>query len=398
MHQKKTWGILLLMVGSILVLSRCLNRAEAADPRGRMYAGSQACRQCHQAIYDSFALTNHFNATNLANKKTLMGSFASGNNLYAYDSTTKVMMQEKDGLYQQLLLRDGNEVEAYDLAIVFGRRHAQTFTYWKDDQTFELPLSWYSSIHGWATSPGYQPGVPNFSRVVGTDCYDCHSSFVETRATANMNGISRQLEKSTLIYGIDCERCHGPAMNHVNYHLANEDEKVGKYIVRNANLSRQQKLDACAVCHSGNDRVKLMSRFKFHMGDTLENIFVPFQPRVVNNDFDVHGNQYRLLSQSKCFIASKAMTCITCHDPHKDASENLAIYSQQCMTCHQETSEHFCPKVKELGPLIKQNCIDCHMPAQASKAISFYEQGKADKSSYMLRTHRIAVYGEKKSD
>ena len=110
------------------------------------------------------------------------------------------------------------------------------------------------------------------------------------------------------------------------------------------------------------------------------------------NDFDVHGNQYRLMSESKCFLASNKMTCSTCHDPHKNATTDLAFYSQKCMGCHSEANHNFCTMAASLGASIKNNCIDCHMPKKPSEAISFKLAGSTQTSSYLLRTHRIGRY------
>jgi hypothetical protein len=41
---------------------------------------------------------------------------------------------------------------------------------------------------------------------------------------------------------------------------------------------------------------------------------------------------------------------------------------------------------------LKMNCIDCHMPQQPSRAITFQLSGDSSKSAYLLRTHKIAVY------
>ena len=68
-------------------------------------------------------------------------------------------------------------------------------------------------------------------------------------------------------------------------------------------------------------------------------------------EFDVHGNQYRLLAQSKCFIKSEKMDCITCHNPHENASQNLASYSKICMSCHQEI-KHSASTLKTMPVLI----------------------------------------------
>jgi len=383
----------------VIFFSQCLNNTKPFnDPRGKAFAGSASCRQCHQAIYDSVLLSAHFNATAPASKKNVYGNFNAGQNTFAYNEKTKVAMEERDsGLYQVLYI-NGQEKEAYRFDITFGLRNAQTWLYWHDDKTYELPVSYYNSVHDWATSPGFSATDPNFKRFIGKDCFECHSSNIKSELNASTEGITEVLVKNSLIYGIDCERCHGPAATHVNYHVAHPEIKTAKYITANSSLNEQQKLDMCAVCHSGNDKMKIESRFKFRPGDTLANFFMYGQDPAGTNDFDVHGNQYKLMSESKCFLASKKMTCSTCHDPHKDADAGVAFYSQKCMDCHSEAGHNFCPMATSMGAAIKSNCIDCHMPRKPSEAITFQLAGKPQISSYLLRTHRIAVYlaGEKK--
>ena len=400
---KKIALVISMLGGFILLLSQCNNHIEPGnDVRGKRYAGSVSCRQCHQAIYDSFANTSHFNATAGSIKDHIHGGFESVQgpsdsihrslNSFVYNTHQKIVLEKRDSGYYQVLYEDGTEKKAYRFDILFGRKHAQTALYWQDDQTYELPLSYYTVLNGWATSPGFSNSLPNFSRFIGTDCFECHSSYINKLLNASTKGITESLQKETLITGIDCERCHGPALNHVNYHLDNPDEKIAKYIQLNNTFSRQQKLDACAVCHSGNDKLKVESRFRFKMGDTLENFFMQRPVTGKTTEFDVHGNQYSLLSESKCFRNSNTMTCATCHDPHKDASQNLAAYSQQCMTCHNEVTKKFCPKLDSIGVSIKTDCISCHMPQQPSRAITFLTAGSNTPSSYLLRTHKIAIY------
>ena len=162
-------------------------------------------------------------------------------------------------------------------------------------------------------------------------------------------------------------------------------------MLTNATLSRQQKTDACAVCHSGNDRAMITSRFYFKTGDTLEKMYIPFG-NTKNAEPDVHGNQFGLLAKSRCYLQSNTMTCNTCHSSHTDAVKDPAIYSQKCMGCHSEANHNFCPKAASLGESIKSNCIDCHMPLQPSGAIMYQVAGKENMSAYMLRNHCIAVY------
>jgi hypothetical protein len=200
------------------------------------------------------------------------------------------------------------------------------------------------------------------------------------------------LEKSSLVLGIGCQRCHGPAAAHVNFHQENPGIKTANYIVANKTLNRQQQLDNCAVCHSGNDKRKIQSRFMFRPGDTLANYFLPAVTADSTNHFDVHGNQFNLLRQSKCFLQSNSITCSTCHNPHNNANLPVAVYSQKCMDCHNQAAGNFCTVTPASGTALKDNCIDCHMPKQSSAAISFRVSGNPISSSYLLRSHRIAVY------
>ncbi|MDB5132594.1 MAG: hypothetical protein JWR02_2343, partial [Mucilaginibacter sp.] len=194
-------------------------------------------------------------------------------------------------------------------------------------------------------------------------------------------------------YSIDCERCHGPAANHVNFQTANPTEKKARYIVTYKSLTRAQKLDACAVCHAGNKDNFQISAFKFKIGDTLAKFKEPtfFSQTPNTATLDVHGNQNGLLAASKCFLKSN-MDCGTCHDPHKNEALNLAAYSQRCMSCHNNASHNFCKAAPQLGALIKNNCIDCHMPLKPSNAIEIALSDGRKQVPYLVRTHYIAVY------
>lgn len=202
-----------------------------------------------------------------------------------------------------------------------------------------------------------------------------------------------EFDKASLIYGIDCERCHGPAANHVNFHTAYPEEKKARYITTYKTLTRAQKLDACAVCHASGKDVFQVTSFKFKMGDTLSKFKEPhfLHENPDPKTLDVHGNQNSLLAASKCFMMSN-MDCNTCHNVHANESANLQIYSQRCMQCHSEANHNFCKMGATLGVTIKSNCIDCHMPLKPSNIISVAAAGGKTQIPYLVRTHRIAIY------
>jgi hypothetical protein len=402
---KKQLAIITALFVFIIFLSQCINTPAKPDPRGTAFAPEQTCRQCHQAIYDSAILTAHFNASAAATTKNVLGNFIKGHNSFVYDSTTTLQIEERDsGLYQALYI-NGIEKEARRFDILFGLKHAQTSLYWMDNHVYELPLSYYTVVNRWATSPGFSAAKPNFKRLIGKDCFECHSSNISNKKSigpARGDYFSpatetELLEKNSLVYGIDCQRCHGPAANHVKYQIQHPEIKTAKYMVLNSSLSQQQRLDNCAVCHSGNDKIKFRARFEFRPGDLLADFFMTSSLQESTRDFDVHGNQLNLLKQSKCFIKTNKMNCSTCHAVHNNAIESLAVYSQKCMGCHTEAGKNFCTVAVEPGMVLQNNCIDCHMPKQSSSAISFQLSGSKITSSYLLRSHRIAIYnGETK--
>jgi hypothetical protein len=194
------------------------------------------------------------------------------------------------------------------------------------------------------------------------------------------------------MYGIDCQRCHGPAANHVEYHLDNPEDKKAKYITTYNSLNRQLKVDMCAVCHGGNDLKVEKSTFKYIPGDNLASFYDP--PFGMSYEPDLHGNQAKMLSMSKCYINSANLTCTTCHDVHQSEKKDPLISSQKCMDCHKEQTHNFCKMAPVLGNAITGKCIDCHMPALPSKAISYKMSAAKQTSQYLLHAHRIAIYPE----
>jgi predicted CXXCH cytochrome family protein len=401
---KKTGILITLFVLSVL-LTNCSNKSdEYIDPRGTDYAGSESCIQCHQVQYNMALQSSHFKATAPAISGNVLGDFDKGNHTFIYDKNTKLVMEKRNDSLYQVLYKNGKEVEAHRFEIVFGAKHAQTSVYWRDNNTYELPVSYYNSINNWATSPGFPADKPYFDRMVLKDCYSCHASNASSRNvnqnSAEKNFMSMDVEdiidKKTIVYGIDCERCHGPAKKHVDFHLKNPNVKTANSITNIKTLNRQQKLDACALCHAGNDGMKIKSRFDFKPGNSLSEFYR--ETRSINDtaQFDVHGNQFRLMAQSKCFVNSDKMDCITCHNPHENASKNMASYSKICMSCHQGLKHD--EKTLKIMPekLMADNCVECHMPKKLSGAIKFQLSNSKQLSNYILRTHRIGIYPQDK--
>lgn len=383
---------MLALVSACILFHQCIDgNAAGGDPRGPMYAGAKACMNCHKEASLSYAHTGHFKTTGVAND-SLLNSFVDTANSTGYYADSSFVKTEKVGdAYFQTHVRNGRNIRSEKIQFAIGSAEkAQTYAYWKNDQLFQLPLTYYSVKHTWTNSPGYPIEKPYFDRVILSRCLECHASYVQkTDIQTGALEVSERLAANTIVPGIDCERCHGPAAAHVAYQQKNPEVKQAKFIASIKSLTRWQQLDLCSVCHSGNDLDVTRTLFAFKPGDTLSNFFLPAFGGGKPNP-DVHGKQMQLLAASKCFRMS-GMTCGTCHSAH-DTENNLQVFVTKCMTCHQ-TSTHAQTMLSGVSTTTK-NCIDCHMPQQDSKVLDFNNGRERKSIPYLLRTHKIAVYGK----
>jgi hypothetical protein len=293
---------------------------------------------------------------------------------------------EQDGkTFRQSAFTGGTKTVSAPFEIGFGSgEKAETYGYWKDNMLYQLPLTYYARMHTWANSPGFTPRHPRYDRVITSRCFECHASYVKRDIVqSGPLSVTETLDKSSIIYGIDCQRCHGPALRHVKFHQENPAVKTARYIVSIRSLSRQQQLDICAVCHSGNDQSEQRSLFDFRPGDTLSHFYYP-DFGAGDGEPDVHGKQLQLLRTSRCFQKTN-MTCTTCHDAHASQKDQPAVFVSKCMDCHPHPS-HTTVNVAGTG------CIDCHMPLQTSKLIHFTTGRELKNIPYLIRTHKIALY------
>ena len=396
----RTAIIMAIVILNVFLLSRCINNTPApiTNNKGEQFAGSASCINCHKNVYDSFVHTAHYLSSRVADSNTIKGSFKQGNNQFLFGNTI-VMMEKHDSNFYQIAyaLHLDSRTPYYEqlnsarFDIVIGSNtKGQSYLYWNNDRLYQLPISYFTVIHNWCNSPGY-PFHPVYKRSVTARCLECHSTYA--KITSPPDTVPEQFDFRQIIYGIDCERCHGAAAKHVAYQLQHPGTTSAKYIVNPAKLSRQQNLDACALCHSGNSLHGTSASFSFTPGDTITNYFTRDSIPTDIHTIDVHGNQYGLLLSSQCFKKSETMTCNTCHNTHNQERGNTVLFSQRCMSCHNTKEAVACSLTKSLGAVvISKNCIDCHMPLLASKSISVSLPGDTVTKAATVRSHYISIY------
>jgi hypothetical protein len=381
---------ILLLVATCDSIKTEENLTGIFHPSGEEFAGSKTCVTCHPAIVASHANTPHSLTSRPGSISTILGNFDSGANEFMLNERLRVMVVKSDsGLFQRAMV-DGIEVDKKPMEVTLGSgRQGQTYLFWKDGVLFQLPVSYHSASDSWTNSPGYPTDQIVFNRSIQARCLECHSTYFKI---GRMTSDGQAFARDQVILGVDCERCHGPAGRHVNFQMENPGEKEAKYVINPARLTRQQKLDNCALCHSGI-RDNFLPSFSYTVGDDLDDYFFPSRAPDSSTMLDVHGNQYGLLSGSKCFRMSD-MDCSSCHNVHAKETKQVEVFSARCMNCHQEGSDKFCKQPIAAGLVLNKNCIDCHMPALPSRKVFLRSSATSKSTPFYVRTHLVGIYEE----
>lgn len=235
---------------------------------------------------------------------------------------------------------DGSRTITLPIHWNFGKG-AQTWMFERDGVYYESLVSYYPSVDGLEITTGDASIAPTtLDEAVGRklrpsepkDCFGCH-------ATGAVN--DGQLTFNSLEPGVTCEHCHAGASSHMVSAMQGEGMETAPPDLRK--LSSEDISNFCGRCHRSWETV-IRSNWRGQ-------IDVRFQP-------------YRL-ANSKCFSGTDPrISCIACHDPHKNLVTDTAAYDSKCLACHMvkgsvSTSTQATDKA---CPVATNNCASCHMP------------------------------------
>ena len=400
-YRRSSW-VMVTIICSVFILVQCVNKAKEKTSEEKVakfedYTTAQQCAGCHKEIYESHLKTAHYLTGQPAKEEFIKGSFQKGKNTYSYSPSILLAMEKRDSGFYQVAFFKGEEKKAMRFDMVIGSAvMGQSFLNWRKNRLYQLPITYFTAADQWSNSPGFPHDKVLIDRPVTSRCLECHVSFAEGIGADGMEPV--EFDRNRIIYGVDCQKCHGPAAKHVAFQTQNPLAKTAKFIVNPSKLSSLQQLDMCAVCHGGNIQ-KTKPSFTFTAGKKLSDYFIidSTNDAIINgSSIDVHGNQVGLLKASKCFRMSTTMTCNTCHNTHENERGNTAGFSQRCMSCHNPADTKFKTPAHMQINAIEKNCIDCHMPSQTSKSIAVFLQGEETPKASKLRSHLIAIYPDKK--
>lgn len=309
--------------------------------------GAKTCAECHPGEHAMHFGSGHARTLKPAGKTAVAAKLE--NRLFR-DTEERYLLwryvvsgnrleasQFKDGKWTCLPL---------DFAVGSGQ-HGMTFMSLQWDEKIkqykgiEHRLSYYTSSDHMDVTPGQgerDSGSDSFTmsdqgRVMDKaslfKCLDCHTTLTSTRQVG-------EVDPTTMIPNISCERCHGPGREHVE---AARKGATGAALemTLGTNATAQTQIRECGTCHR---RIDTLPPSQFHE-DNHE--LARFQPVGIQ--------------ASACFEKGKSgLKCTTCHDPHGKVSHDRASYVNACLSCHGPSDRKVC-KIEPKG-----DCINCHMP------------------------------------
>lgn len=384
---KQQWVIFLIIIAFVWMVGgncRPKSHSEIILPKDTAhYVGIQVCGSCHANILETFSHTGMGSSFSMADQDKSTADFKRSS---FYDGPSDLFYRAH--WQQERLIIQEYRLDESDTAFVKSRaidyivgsgQHTHSHLFSEGKYIYQAPMTWYSQKKKWDLPPGFETHNSHFSRMIDVECMSCHNAMPVME-----NGSDRKFV--SVGKGIDCERCHGPGSAHVSIQQKSPGmfpDQHGTYIINPSKLDWQSLTDVCQRCHlQGNNVLKPGQKFTdFKPGMRLSDVFEIYLPLTDGEEpFDMANHAARL-QKSKCFIAGKGdLTCISCHNPHVSVKvTGPAVFNQTCFKCHQDDA---CKELPNNRQLIKDNCVQCHMPAQ----------GTEDIPHVTVHDHKIAVH------
>ncbi len=360
-----------LQDGHIELAARVLSQAthyrasNPLEPEPSPYVGAGRCGQCHSEISKAHARSRHSRTFHRGAELLLLT--LPNRPLADPDdaNVTHEFAREKDRVAEET--RTSERVFKIVVEYAFGVRGRYVTMVGRDSERRYrvVRMSQYQSAEGacWTPTFGNEPGLDRAERIRGelvdvrdgvVRCLYCHvTRSWNFRDPPPESGISPEAADA----GIGCERCHGPGGNHIAAVRAGfADVAIVTMPAANSAVITRQ----CGDCHTVDPPSEIQE--------------YPDDPRYVRSPAET-------LTFSLCYKESAgALSCVTCHNPHRDDDHVVARHEAKCLGCHSQERTAYGGVAQRAAASIsgkatfckvnpKNDCLKCHMPKVPVPAI-----------------------------
>jgi len=364
--------------------------ASAAENAASSYVGAARCANCHRDAHASYGATAHSKALAEIDLgiEPADGEFSDPRSRRFY----RVYRQAGQMRHEESIASShGKRLVLADLPVKYvigSGRFSRSYAVEQDGFLYESPATWYAATSAWSLSPGYETVNPGFQRPLEVRCLVCHAGRIDADPLSPQRVHFQAL-------AIDCERCHGPGELHTAKWEASgslgrvKSNAADSTIVNPARLTRSLSEDICAQCHlhsAATVEHRGRSLLGFRPGLPLADFVTHFGPQQPKAEMEVVGH-IEQLRQSRCYQSDQTLTCLTCHNQHRDQAEvsTGATRRQSCLNCHAELDCGVTLERRRLQ-VADDDCTQCHMP-----------RGATEIPHFAFTHHRIGIHSAQTS-
>ncbi len=377
-----------------LSLLRSPSAAPAAEAEA-VFAGSAACRDCHQGAWEAWEGSDHDLAMAEASDETVRGDFDDAE--ITHRGVTS-RFYRRDGKFYARTEGPGGEMGEFEIAYTFGHEPLQQYLVpFPGGRLQALSLAWDTERGEWFHTYGDQDvpaddwlhwsrGGQNWNGM----CAECHS----TNLKKGYDPETRTYDTTWSDIDVGCEACHGPGSRHVAWAgmpaMARPESDDFRLPVPAVGVAPERLVALCAPCHSRRSELgdydhTALELLDHQLPSTLREGLYHADGQILDEVY-VYGS----FAQSKMY--ARGVSCRDCHDSHslKLRFEGNAL----CLQCHgaqvyDSPDHHFHQLEVDGQPSDGALCVKCHMPEQPYMVVDW----RADHSLRVPRPDLSAEIG-----
>lgn len=382
-------GLLFLLVGGGLFLSRVHNGERPLQAAEARFVGSEKCADCHPSEARLWRSSQHKGAMAHASAQSVSGDF--DNAVFDYQGTRSRFFRSGDKFLVETDGSDGRTA-TFEVKYTFGVEPLQQYlAEFPDGRVQALSIAW-------DTRPKDQGGQRWFhlypdGAVTHRDplhwtkpsqnwnfmCAECHSTGVRK----NYDAATDRYATSFAEISVGCEACHGAGSSHVAWvrdgklgdplkgFSSKFDERIGISWTADpaTSLPRRstpapllrKEVETCGLCHARREQLAEdwkpgRSLSQTHRVSLLDRRFF-YADGQMRDDEETYN--YAPFKLSRMFAAG--VTCSDCHDPH--SGKPRASTDAVCGQCHAPARYQAVGHTKHANENL--TCASCHMPVRS---------------------------------